>query len=150
MFIHFHTIHVTTIKKTKSQLEDDNRRLTFELQMVRKSKISEHIVSVINNLIKWGGLATVFYFLSTSIDSLAGEFTTSNIAISLVSDLKINEYLAYVLGAGGVGYGYLQRNLRRKTIERLHGDKVAEEKLIDHGRSSSKLTKEGLTRPEDK
>ena len=68
MFIHFHTIHVTTIKKTKSQLEDDNRRLTFELQMVRKSKISEHIVSVINNLIKWGGLATVFYFLSTSID----------------------------------------------------------------------------------
>ena len=136
-------------EKTKKQLEEENRRLIFELQMVRKSKNTEQIASVLNNLIKWGGSVAIFYYLSQGIDSLAGKNTISNIAISLVTDLKINQYLAYALGVGGTGYGLLQRNLRRGTIKRLHGNIVSMEKAIDPSRSSSKLTSEGCTRSED-
>jgi hypothetical protein len=135
--------------KTKKQLEDENHRLSYELRMVRVSKTTEQIASVANNLIKWVGVVAVFYFLSRGIDSIAGQNTIANIAISLVSDLKINQYLAYALGLGGAGYGVAQRNLRRKTVKRLQGNIVSMEKTIDPGRSSSKLTPEGCTRPED-
>lgn len=135
--------------KIKRELEDENRRLIFELQMVRKSKNIEQIASVFNNLIKWGGVVLIFYYLSHCIDSLAGKSTISNIAISLVTDLKINQYLAYALGVGGTGYGLAQRTLRRKTIQRLQGNIVSMEKSIDPGRSSSNLTSDGCTRSED-
>lgn len=135
--------------KTKRQLEDENRRLIFELQMVRKSKNTEQIASVLNNLIKWGGIVAIFYFLSQCIDSLSGKNTISNIAVSLITDLKINQYLAYALGFGGTSYGLAQRNLRRKTIKRLQSKIVSMEKAADPGRSSSKLTSDGCTRSED-
>jgi hypothetical protein len=136
-------------EKTKKQLEEENRRLIFELRMVRKSKSTEQIASVLNNLIKWGGIVAIFYFLSQGIDSLAGKNTISNIAISLFADLKINQYLSYAIGFGGTGYGLVQRNLRRSTIKRLQGNIVSMEKAIDPDRSSSNLTLEGCTRSED-
>lgn len=136
-------------KTTKKELEAEVRRLTTEMHMSRESTIAESIVSVVNNLVKWGALALIAYLMAQCIDSLAGEATTSNIAISLVTDLKMNQYLAYAFGGSGIGYGIMQRKSKRDTIERLQGRKEALEQMVDPGRSSSKLTPKGLTRPED-
>lgn len=129
-------------KRSKAELSAENR-------ILRNAKTAEGIVAVANNFLKWGGIVLIFYFLDHSIAALAGKNTSSDIAVSLITDFKINKYLGYAIGGGGALYGYGQKELRRKTIERLHGQiKILEEKL-DPRRSSSKLTKSGDTRPED-
>lgn len=134
---------------TKKELETTVTRLTTELHMLGQANVSESIVTVLTHLIRWGGLVAIAYYMTQSIDALAGEETTSNIMISLITDLNMNQYLAYALGVGGTGYGFLQRKLKRDTIGRLQERNKALEKQQDPGRSSSKLTNKGLTRPED-
>lgn len=128
--------------KTKAELETEN-------QILRMNTVSDGVVSVINNLIKWGGLVGIFYFMSECVIALSGEVTTSNIVIKFLTDFKINSALAMALGGGGVVYGASQNALRKKTVERLQKRNQALEKLIDKKRSSSKLTPTGDTRPED-
>lgn len=81
--------------------------------------------------------------------SLAGKFTLADIGISFAGDIKLSESIVYLFGTGGVGYGLYQHRLRRKNIERLASRPIELEKLIDSTRSSSRLTPQGSTRPED-
>lgn len=128
--------------KTKAELEAENR-------LLKMNTVSDGIVSIINNLIKWGGLVSIAYFMSVCVTALSGETTSSNIVIKFLTDFKINSALAMVLGGGGVAYGYSQNSLRKKTVQRLQERNQSLEKMIDKKRSSSKLTPTGDTRPED-
>lgn len=119
-------------------------------ELARVTRITEAIVSVFTTAIKWGGLTAIFYFCADTIQALAGKETISNIALSLVTDLKANQYFSYLFGASGVAYGLAQQRSKKNTIERLQSRKKELEKKIDPGRKSSKLTKRGDTRPEDK
>lgn len=131
----------------KSRSKDD---LLRENRYLRRNHISQNIVILISNLAKWATLALIAYFGYLSIAVLAGKTTASNIAISFFSDLKINKDLALIFGGSGLAYGGYQRQLRKKTIERLQGRIQTLEKCLDQRRSSSKLTTRGSTRPEDK
>lgn len=128
--------------RTKAELEAENR-------LLKQARGAQGIVSVINNVVKWGVFAWIFYCADHIVASLAGKTTSSNIAFSFITDLKMNQFFSYVIGGGGVVYGLSQRSLRRKTTERLHGRIQELETRIDPGRSSSKLTRRGETRPED-
>ena len=123
---------------------------SHEIALGKISLITEAIVSVINNTVKWAGLSFIGYITYLIIKELAGQQTVAKIALSFMTDIKINQWLAYVVGIGGVGYGCIQRKSRKDTIERLSNRKEQLEKMIDPNRKSSRLTPRGETRPEDR
>lgn len=82
------------------------------------------------------------------VDSLSGLSTAADIQLSFLVDISV--YIAWLAGAGGVGYGLHQRKLRRDTVERLQARITELESEVDPGRTSSGLTGRGDTNPEDK
>lgn len=129
--------------KTRAQLELENK-------LLRSDRVAQGIASVARELVRWVGIGTVAFFAYKSIVVLAGKTTSSNIVFSLLTDLKANQYFGLIFGGGGILYGYKQKKLRKKTVERLQSRIQVFEKDIDDRRSSSTLTSTGDTRPEDK
>lgn len=123
--------------------------LEAELRILRKAKLSESIVSVLNNILKYGCYLLIARYSYLSIDCLSGLKTESNIVFKLITDFHINEVLSYLIGVAGVVYGEVQRRLKLKTIERLQGRKRELEERVDPGRSSSNLLPNGETNPVD-
>lgn len=130
-------------KKSKAQLE-------AELKVLRQSRFAEGTVQVLLSLIRWGALIFIARYGYLSIESLAGKSTLADIGINFLSDIKVSVAIAWSTGFGGVIYGLSQRKLRRDTVERLQERIQVLEAEKDPARTSSKLTKRGDTRPEDR
>lgn len=121
-----------------------------ELSFLKLSKILDSCVQLATYLIKWGVIAFVTYYVYLSIISISGKNTSADIAISVLFELELLSKLMGAVGVGGIIYGFLQRKLRKDTIERLQSRITELEKEVDKNRSSSNLTKRGDTRPEDR
>ncbi|HEX2164711.1 MAG TPA: hypothetical protein VHM02_12240, partial [Thermoanaerobaculia bacterium] len=61
------------------------------------------------------GVLGVAYFFSRAVAALAGETTAAEIAFRFLATIHLNEALAWLFGASGIGFGYLQRNLRERA-----------------------------------
>lgn len=61
------------------------------------------------------GVVGVAYFASRSIAALAGETTAAEIAFRFLANVRLSEALAWLFGASGVGFGYLQRGMRQRA-----------------------------------
>lgn len=57
--------------------------------------------------------------------------------------MTFNKWAAYVLGAGGTGYGLLQRRLRKRKVAELGARIKVLEKVIDPKRTTSGLSPDG-------
>jgi hypothetical protein len=100
-------------------------------------------------LIKYGALVAMTYFSYKAVASLGGKETLAKIAVSLVTDLKMNQWLCYVLAGGSAVWALGERRLRRKKTTELTDRLREHEKKIDPNRSSSSLPPSGTTRTED-
>jgi hypothetical protein len=80
----------------------------------------------------------------------AGKETAANLALSLIVNLQADRWFAYMVGVAGVGYGVVERQLRRRNIKRLTTHTAELETRLHKVRSSSGLTPEGKTRREDR
>ena len=120
-----------------------------ELSYKFRFKILDLLGSLFSLLIPWGGLCYISYKLFGTLDTYSGKYTFADIGIRFLGELKISEGLAYLLATGGIIYGWGEKRLRQKTIEQLSGRPIELEKRIDPRRSSSGLTPQGTTRPED-
>lgn len=98
----------------------------------------------------WGALVLIAHEGAEVLIEYAGKQTSADIAMSFFGDLKVSITLSLIVGIFGGAYGLLQRKLRKDTVERLQGRIQELESVIDSRRSSSKLTKRGETRVEDK
>ena len=129
-------------KKTAAELR-------AEVRLLRRYRGTEGIAAVAITLIRWGGISFIAYCGYLIVAALAGHHTVADIGIRFLGNIRISEGLAWLLGGGGIAYGYKQRSLRRSTIERLQGRNTELEKRLDPNRSSSQLLTTGRTRPED-
>ena len=118
---------------------------------LRKFSRAESAASVLNTLIKYAGLFGIFYWVFRSVEVLAGETTVADfgVGVRLFASVRVSQLVAWALAGMSVAYGLGQRTLRRKTIERLQGRITVLEAQIDPGRTSSRLSSGGETRPED-
>jgi hypothetical protein len=123
--------------------------LRAENRVLRKVKTSEGIVSVFNNLIRWGGAVLIVRYVYLMVLALAGRLTFADIGIKVLGDVRVSEAAAWLLSGGSVAYGWHQRKLRKDTVERLQERIQKFERQIDGKRTSSRLTARGNTRPED-
>ncbi|MCK4796376.1 MAG: hypothetical protein KAT05_03285, partial [Spirochaetes bacterium] len=79
-----------------------------------------------------------------------GKNTIANIVFSFFANMKINQWLAYMVGGSGVGYGFVQSKLKGKTIKRLSKRVDELEKGKNPNKISSNLTQKGKTNRRDK
>ena len=123
----------------------------YEYELRRQK--GETIHAAVVRLCKWVPITAICYIGYLCIAALAGKSTLAAVGLYLVADLKVNTILSHLamaaFGIGGTSYGYLQRRLKRKNIERMSSKNEQLEQKLDSNRSSSRLTKKGLTRPED-
>lgn len=131
-------------KRSKSKAE-----LQKELEFYRRADYQNAWSSILNNLIKWSGLVLIAYFIYRSVDSLSGKATDANIGVSFLAKITLSEWVAWIFGVGGVGYGMRQSNLRKRVVARHEAKERAWEAEIDPNRSSSGLTFRGETHPRD-
>ena len=124
--------------------------LKAEIEFLKKGQFAVGVVSVINTFIKYGSFTLVVRYLYLAVATLAGKETVSNIVLSLVTNLSMNQWMAYAMAGSGVAYGYSQRRLRMNTVERLQSRNEQLELAVDPNRTSSLLRSNGETRPEDK
>lgn len=104
-------------------------------------------------LIKWSAICIITWRLGLAVESLAGKATLANFGIFLIGDLKANKVFSHIVmavfGLGGVGYGLRERGQKRKAIKQC-GSRIARlETRLDPKRTSSGLTDDGSSRPED-
>jgi len=104
-------------------------------------------------LVKYGALCFCVWVLGRAIESLAGRSTLASFGVYLTADLKANKIFSHVVmglfGASGIGYGLRERSQKRKAIKTLGNRVVSLERKLDSNRTSSGLTLDGRSRPED-
>ncbi len=112
--------------------------------------MATNVASVINNLIRWGGMVLLAYFMFRTVQSLAGQTTSANIGLRLFGEVRLSDVIASaIFGGGGAMYGLAQRRLRHTVIKEMSQRIKQLEAERDPTRSSSKLTARGETNPED-
>jgi hypothetical protein len=91
--------------------------------------------------------------LGLAVEALAGKATVADFGVFLIADLKANKVFSHVVmavfGMSGIGYGLRERGLRRKTVKQSGSRIAGLEKRLDRNRTSSGLTNDGRSRPED-
>ncbi|MCY3822915.1 MAG: hypothetical protein OXG62_03480 [Nitrospinae bacterium] len=113
----------------------------------RKLDIWHHAISQL----KWVFLTIIVWFAYLAIDSIAGKSTILDIGIKAIASVvsgKLESFLVGALIIALMGW-WFERSLRRRTIEQFHEIREKYENLIDSNRSSSRLTPQGRSRPED-
>lgn len=123
----------------------------FEYELKKQRGETRHAAVV--TLCKWVPITVICWFAYLSIQALAGKSTLAAFGLYLVADLKVNKIFSHLamfaFGIGGTSFGYLQRRLKQKNIERMSHKLEQYELQLDPNRTSSRLTRSGLTRPED-
>lgn len=120
-----------------------------EREFAHKMHRLDVVANLTGKLIRYGGMVVIAYLGYKSLAVLAGKYTEANIVLSLLGRLHANEWVAWIFGGSSVIYGWRQRRLRRDEIESLGGRNRKLELKLDKGRTSSRLTRRGDTRPED-
>jgi len=101
------------------------------------------------NLIFTAGVCYCVWIIADALKAFAGKTSSAHMAFSVLADVRFVYTVSMAVGAAGAGMYLRERNLHRKTRERLAGRITDLEKTIDPSRTSSQLTSLGLTRQED-
>jgi hypothetical protein len=96
------------------------------------------------------GFGVAGHHIVQAITVLAGPHTDVSFVVKILLNLQADRWIAYILAGGFGAYGWNERRLRRKDIERLTRHTGELEKRIDPNRTSSQLLPDGRTRWEDK
>lgn len=115
------------------------RQQRFELEALR---IKER-ARIIAHGFRLGAVVLVVYFSSGALRALAGQITIADVAVKLLANEAFSNVSAWLVGLGGVGFGWRERRLRHRDTKRM-GERLRElETSKDPRRSSSKLTSQG-------
>lgn len=125
-------------------------RLQAENEFLRRGGIAEEIGKTVRWLIVGSASVAGLYFVSHAIEALAGKQTDANVIVNFLTKFEVSVVLGWAAGGCGLAYGRSQRKLRKAAIERLSGRIQELETQIDPSRSTSRLTPDGDTNPEDK
>jgi hypothetical protein len=98
---------------------------------------------------KWGFFAYLAYEARLAIVAFAGKATLAGLIVSLGANATIAIGASWAVSIGVGIWVFLERRLRKGTVERLTLRIKELELSIDRRRSSSQLTPRGDTRPED-
>jgi hypothetical protein len=141
---------VSKNRRTRAEADRAERREDKKLRAAVLVQRWMTIGAVIKRLIPWAGAVLIVYFgVYRTSEALAGKVTIADIAHSFIAHLTADRWVAYIFGGGGIGYGLMQRSLRKSTVARMHRRQKELEERLDPNRSTSTLTPQGNTNPKD-
>jgi hypothetical protein len=94
------------------------------------------------------GWIAAIYFGRDIVIALAGRETLVSLYVSFLSDIKV--VVSFALAGFAGLWAIVERRLRYRKVEQLHGRIKDLESAIDPNRTSSHLTPKGKTNPKDK
>ena len=102
----------------------------------------------------YGWPVACMYFVYKIFLALAGKATfasfASSLALSIFGNDKMMKTIYLIVTGGSIAYGVGERRLRRRATKRYTDRPRQLEQAIHPKRTSSGLTPEGRTRPEDR
>lgn len=125
-------------RKTLAELRAENR-------MLRQSYWTQAATPVLTTAMWAVAVIFVARYGYLSVAALAGDLTVADIGFRVLGDFRVSTIVSMTVGAGGVLYGWLQRRLRKSTVERLASRNEDLERKIDPKRTTSGLTARGDT-----
>lgn len=124
-------------------------QLLAEIDRLKANTLIHEVGSIARTFIRFGTIAFCAYMAKEALVALAGKVTTANILVEFLSSISVNVAIAWTLAVFGVGYGVLERRMRKRAVRHLAERKAALELRLDPKRSTSGLTRTGDTSPED-
>ena len=128
--------------------------LEFQADITKHANTSKSVTSILRVLVLSGAVVACVAFVMHSLEimaaDLAGKQTAATFLVSILANIKFSTMIAWGAGAGGVGYGLVERRLRKRNIERLSGRIQGLERQLHPDRQSSSITSTGETNEEDK
>lgn len=120
-----------------------------QAEFILKYKKLDIVADAVHLIVPWGSLVAIFVLLYLMVGRLAGRMTMAQIGVSFLGEMRLPSVVAYIFGGTCFGYGLRERRLRRKKTSGMSSYMTALEQRIDPRRTSSHLTADGTTRPED-
>lgn len=105
---------------------------------------------LLRTIVRGASWVAAAYFLFRAAEVLAGQHTQVDATLKGVLDITASRYVGYVLAILLGGAYARERKLRRQVVQEHSGYIKALELRVDPKRSSSKLTPNGMPRPEDR
>jgi hypothetical protein len=96
------------------------------------------------------GIGVAGHYIVEAITVLAGHQTDVSFVLKILLNLQADRWMAYMAAASLGAFGWNERRLRRRDIERLTRHTEDLENRIDPKRTSSRLLPDGTTRWEDR
>ena len=129
----------------------DQGESSAESNIPFKYRVLAKGTDVAKTLIRTAGVVGCIWLIKETIVPFAGEESYADIQIlwKIATELRADQWIAYIVGGGGAYYGLRERQLRRKYIERTTGRVKHLEEKIDPDRSSSGLPETGESKPID-
>lgn len=128
--------------KTKAELE-------AEIRFLRKFRSSLSLASIFNGFFKYFTICFSLFMAYLSIKCLSGKTTDANIIIKMLGNLKVNQAVMFIMTGGSIVWAIAERKLKRRVIKKLSDRVKKYETDADKGRTSSRLSDDGSTNPED-
>lgn len=119
-------------------------------------KLAESIILIFFSknlplIFKWTGIVFCFYFVSRAVEALAGKNTNSMIIFKLmeyVDDSEVTDVFIFTTIIS-IAWAFSERAHRHRKVRACYTRVRELEKRLDPDRTSSGLTPEGKTNPED-
>jgi hypothetical protein len=99
-------------------------------------------------VIRWAGLCMLMYLFMAGLAPLAGKETVVSFALSILADFKFA--LSVALAGAATAWALVERKLRQRKTEYFQDRIRRLETQVDPRRSTSGLTREGKTNPNDR
>jgi hypothetical protein len=112
-------------------------------------RVIDGITLNVGRIIKYGAWVLIARYGYYSVVALAGKQTIADLVFKIIANFTVSRSLCWVAAGGGVGYGAVQRKLRKRMIKSKAKRIKQLEEQLDPSRTSSALMSDGSTRPED-
>jgi len=96
-----------------------------------------------------GAVVWCMSYAAEIVGALAGRRTDAKLLFEAVF-IQSGNWLPWLAGGSGAGYGYAERKLRKKKTEQMQNRIRDLETQLDPDRQSSELTPQGDTNPKDR
>ena len=134
----------------RSKRKQNIVELEAEIRVLRGQRNKDRVVLLGGLLIRWGFTFLMVRSIAATLALFAGKATAATFILSVLANVGISHWAAWLVAVVAVFYGQRQGRLRKSTVEAVAARIKELEGMIDPRRSSSDLTLSGETNPEDK
>jgi hypothetical protein len=114
------------------------------------SIVFKNIIRGLSIIARYACITLCFLGLFEAIKAFAGKETNAYVLINLLTEMKIDKWIAYIFLGCGFVYGSVRNHQLKQTRKNL-GEHISNvEKKIDPARQNSRLTKYGETNEDDR